>query len=369
LIAAAAPAFGVVPDLSIGLGALVVGRAVDELTGAPPPDRVTVSARLDGVEADVPVEAGGLTIATGDGGAFALAGLPERAFPDLGVTPSTIEMTLRCPGFLSTPVTLDLPAGSGAFPVELPDSPLRRPAVLLRGRVVAADVAAAPVAGASVDVVAPEELIGLGAPLSFPHDAGTGVVPVELAPVGPGLDLLADVAAGATELGLARRDGLAAGAVLELGDGLAREYAVVTAVEGPADPSLPGAVTFRAPLAFPHRGAEGPGHLVVEGAAGAAAALTSAAFAEDQVAFVDDPATLPDGEPVRVDDADAARVEFLVARRARASSDTGGYYRLGPIGRTSTVTVHVTPPAGPPPADVVHIVSHGTPENVLNLRA
>jgi hypothetical protein len=128
-------------------------------------------------------------------------------------------------------------------------------------------------------------------------------------------------------------------------------------------------VGLRTPLAFPHRQADGPARLVVEDAPGPSAGLTAAAFAEDRVAFVDDPSALPGDGPVRVADTDAARVEYHVARRARATTDAAGYYRLGPIGRTSTVTVHVTPPVGPPPGDVVHIVSHGTPENVLNLRA
>jgi hypothetical protein len=157
--------------------------------------------------------------------------------------------------------------------------------------------------------------------------------------------------------------------VLELGPGADREYAVVTAVQGPVDLTLPGTVALRTPLAFAHRQADGPARRVVESAPGASAALTRAAFAEDQVAFVDDPSALLDDGPVRVADADPTRVEYHVARRARATTDAAGYYRLGPIGRTSTVTVHVTPPVGPAPGDVVHIVSHGTPENVLNLRA
>jgi hypothetical protein len=235
----------------------------------------------------------------------------------------------------------------------------------LKGRVTTG-VPPTGVAGAVVEIVAPAGLVGVQTPLAFAHDAALQVTPRALSPAGPTLELREDVQQGATRVLLGSRAGLAVGAILRLGSGSGREYGIVAGLEGPSDLTRAGAAVLRAPVAFRHRTAEGV-EPVAPGAAGPPATLTRDAFAEDRVAFVDNPSLLPDDGPALVAHADPTQQEWVVIRRAEAQSDAVGDYRIRAVGRAAALTVHVAP-AGPPPPDQTHIVSYGQPENTLNLR-
>jgi hypothetical protein len=354
-------------DALIAFGALVTGSARDELTGRPPllPARVTPSLR--GVALDTPGEGLRFSVTTGAGGTFAVSGRPEVAFPDLAANPHTVDLLVDAPDYLETRVAVPVPQGTTSFPVPAGTVELRRDAVMLAGRVTTG-VPTTAVANAHVELVAPVGLVGLGAALGFGHTSGTPVTAVPLTPVGPMLGLTEDAQAGTARIALERRDGLAPAEVVQLGQGGAREYATVAAVDGPSDLTRPGAVRLRTPLRFRHRASEGPARRASAGPPGSQAQLVASAFAGDRVAFVDDPTQLPDWGTVRFDDADPSRREYLILRRAEAQTGADGYYRVEAVGRAAAVTVRVTPPVGPAPPDVTHVVSYGERVNALNLR-
>jgi hypothetical protein len=358
--------YRVVRDALLDFRALIVGRAMDELTNRPPLDRARVQATLRGISPDAPGEGNRFASTTGLGGTFAISGEVDRVFPNLAATGYVVDLVVDAPGYLHTPVAVPVPAGTIAFPLDAGSVLLRRDAVALKGR-VATGVPPAGVAGATVSIVAPAGLVGLQAPLAFPHAAGLTLTPQALGPTGPALELRADIHAGATRVPLASRAGLAVNAILRLGDAGVREYAIVAGLEGPSDLARPGAALLRAPVAFPHRAGDVEAQRVVPGAAGPAATLTQGAFAEDRVAFVDDPTLLPDDGTALAAHLDPTRQEWVVVRRPTALTDAAGDYRLRPVGRAATLTVHVAP-GGPPPPDHTHIVSYGQPENTLNLR-
>src|SRR5262249_27824107 len=154
---------------------------------------------------------------------------------------------------------------------------------------------------------------------------------------------------GAQRLELQRRDGLAVGGVIRLGTGPEREYVTVESLIGPADLTLQGAVTLRVPLAHGHRRADlPPPRRPALGPVGAGTPLTRRACPGDQAIVVNDATLFLADATFVVNDATVARREFRVASPLADTSDADGYYRIGPIGRTPTVTVRVTPPAAPP---------------------
>jgi hypothetical protein len=358
--------YQVVRDAVLRFEALVVGRAVDELTGRPPLDRVRVRPILRGIAPDTPGEGSRFAVATGEGGTFAVTGTREQAFPDLAATTHIVDLSVDAPGYLHTPVAVAVPLGTTAFPIDAGTVQLRRDAVALKGRVTTG-VPPTGVPLTSLRVVVPAGLVGFQTPFAFEHASGLTITPQPLAPVGPALALSEDVQRGATRVRLETRTGLALNEVVRFGTGGATEYAVVAGLEGPANLSEAGAANLRAPLAFPHRAADGPAQRVAPGVAGAPTTLTQGAFAEDRVAFVNDPTLLPDGGPALVAHADPTREEWVVVLRTETTTTAAGDYRILPLGRTAAVTVHVGPGPGVP-TDPVHIVSYGQPENTLNLR-
>ncbi|MGH2583438.1 MAG: hypothetical protein ACRDJE_00825, partial [Dehalococcoidia bacterium] len=297
----------------------------------------------------------------------------------------TVDVRLTAPGYLETPLSFAVTTGVTVFPLEPPVDPglgrpvawLHRPAVRLRGRITTGVVQPGPpalspngVGGATVQVVVPAEMLGFQAPLAFVHDVPTQVRPVTLTEVAPDLDLLEDAVAGEQRLTLARRTALAVDSVIRLGTGPEREYAVVESVLGPADLSRPGAVTLRAPLTYTHRrgdpSAPAPRRVTVTPAAGTP--LTQPALPGDQVLFAANPALFLAGAPFVIDDAAVARREYRVARPPEDITDADGFYVIGPVGRTASVTLRVTPPALPPEPDVVVPLDYNQPDNVMNVR-
>jgi hypothetical protein len=327
-----------------------------------------MTATLDGVSAASPGQAPRVALVSSAGGVFSLAGIPERAFPDLATTSYTVELSVGADGYLATPLSVVVPAGTTVFPLPLLTAELRRPALRLRGRVTDNAPIPAGVAGAGVEILDPSNLIGFQAPFAFMHATGTNLMEIPLSPTGPALPLLADVDPGSSRLALARRTGLAPGEIVQLGSGVEREYAIVDGLEGPTTLDRPGVALLRAPLAYRHRVADGPVERVVPGAPGASTLLTRDAFPGDQVAFAGSPWTLASDQTVLVDDPDPDAREYLVAFLPGANTDADGYYRLGPIGRTAAVTLRVTPPASPSFVDVTHIVVYGQANNVVNVR-
>jgi len=355
--------YTVVDDLAAPLQAFITGHAVDELNGTPPDAAVQVGAALRGITPGAPGEDRRFALSSGRAGTFAVSGEAGRAFPDLGTTSYTVDVTVGAAGYLRAPLAVGVPAGS-AFPLPGVIARLHRPAIWLVGRVT--DLAGAPLAvAAQVAITDPPGLVGLQWPLDFAHTAATPVVAAALTPLGPPLALIEPAFALDLTLRLAQRLNLGPGAVVQLGAGPWREYAVVDHLEGPADPGRPGRAALRAPL---HAGyTAGSAVQPMTTGPGPSTDISLEAVPGDQVLVFAAATALAAGDAVEIADADPARTEWRVAVPPIATTDGQGFYRLGPVSRTAAARLHVTaPPHGP--VDAGWLVDYGRLENVRNVR-
>jgi hypothetical protein len=355
--------FVVVDDLAATLQAFITGRAVDELDGGPPEEAVELTAALRGITPGAPGEDRRFALTSGRGGTFAVSGEAERAFPSLGTTSYTVDVTVHAAGYLPAPLAVDVPAGS-TLPRPGVTARLHRPAVWLKGRVT--DPAGAPLlVPTQVSITNPAGLVGLQWALDFEHAPATPVTAAAPAPLGPPLPLIEPAFVLDSTLRLAQRLNLGPGTVVQLGTGLWREYAVVDHLEGPANLSRPGTAVLRAPL---HAGySAGSTVQPLTSAPGASAGISLEAVPGDQVLTFSAATALATGDAIEVADPDPARTEWRVAVLPAATADSQGFYRLGPVSRTAAPLLHVAaPPHGP--VDVTWLVDYGRLENVRNVR-
>jgi hypothetical protein len=353
--------FSVVDDVRLTWQALVIGRVVDELTGVPPDVPVAVDASLRGVTG--PANRFGVT--RPGGGIWTLTGVPDVSLPDLATTPATIDVAFRVPGYLRADRTVVLPLNS-TLPFGAGDVPLRRPGLRLFGRVTTG-TPPAPSGGATVEVVTPAGLLAVDRPLRLPHPTGTSVVRCAFTTVvATPLELTADVDAGDVRAPLARRTGLAPGAVLALGSGGGdAELGVVAALEGSADLDRAGVAVLRDPVIARHRRAAGPAYRVtVTPVPGAVTTLVRPSISGDEVILVASTGVLPDGIGCRIGNPLTATHELRRALRPRGVADPRGYYRTAPVGGAISVDIQVTPPGGPPRP---HVLPYERPAVPLNL--
>lgn len=361
-VQAGAATYQVVDDLTVTFQVFIAGRAVNELDGNPPEEPVTISATLRGITAGAPGEDRRFALMSGQDGAFAVSGDAARAFPHLATTSYMVDVTASAAGFLPAPLAVAVPAAS-SFPLPRVTANMHRPAVFLGGRIT--NAGGAPLAAAQVAVTDPPGLVGTQWPLDFEHAPATPVSPAALSPLGPPLMLIDPAFALDTGLHLEQRLNLASGVPVQLGSGLYREYAVIDHLEGPASLSRPGRAVLRAPL---HAGY--PAGVTVQplgSVAGPGSGISLEAVPGDQVLMFAAATSLATGDAIQVADADPIKVEYRVAVLPTATSDSQGFYRLGPVSRTAGPTLHVAAPAHSP-IDVTWLVDYGRLENVRNVR-
>ncbi len=358
--------YTVVDDLITVLQAFIVGSAVDELTDQPPLEPVRVAATLQGVNPLAPGEGRRFNITVGNGGTFALSGIAERSFPNHAVTVYHVDLVVSAPGYLETPISVLVPAAA-TFPLPPIRVNLRRPAVWLEGRTV--DGLGAPVPNTIVSMVAPAGQVGLHAPLSFIHGGLTPFAEMLPTPVGAPLPLWRDAFRGELDLWLGARNNLALGSLIRLISAPGTEYVVVAALPGPTNMSQPGRVALSAPISFDHRQSSNSAQPMNPGAPGPSTTLAGAAYAGDEVVFLTSSAPFSSGQVIRINDPNPSLIEWRILSQPEALSNApGGFYRLGPVGRSVTLQVHAVPPALPIPPDVIHVVDYAQQDNVLNLR-
>jgi hypothetical protein len=352
----------VVDDITAVLQAFITGRAVDELDGSPPGEPVAISAALRGITPGAPGEGRRFALASGPGGTFAVSGDAGRAFPDLATTAHTVDVAVSAAGYLPSSLAVAVPAGS-SFPLPGVSAPLHRPAVWLKGRVT--DRAGAPLATAQVSITAPPGLVGLRWALDFAHAPGTPVNAATLTPLGPALALIDPAFALDGSVHLDQRLNLASGAVVQLGSGPWREYAVVDHLEGPASLVRPGRAVLRAPLqaGYPLGSPVQP----VTTAAGSPVGGPLESVPGDQVLVFPAATALAPGAAIEIADADPTRTEWRLAVLPATTTDGQGFYRLGPVSRTAAPLLHVTAPLHGP-VDVTWLVDYERSENVRNVR-
>jgi hypothetical protein len=354
----------VADDLRLVWRALVTGRVRDELTSdRPVTDTVAIEAALRGVSG--PPDR--FRVSTPGGGLWALSGVADDALPGLATTQRIIDLVARVPGYLPTPATVTLPAGT-ALPFAAAPVDLRRPGLRLAGRVTSGTPPTG-LAGALVEVTTPAGLLAVDQPLALTHPTGTSVTRCTLTTdLATPLPLTGDLDAGEVRVPLARRTGLAPDEVLRLGeDGPNPEYAVVAGLEGSTDLSRPGSALLRSPLATRHRRTDGPAYRATVTTTGTPTTLARPAVPGDTVLLVASTTPLPDGAGCRVDDPPGGRQEYRVVLRPRATTDAAGYYRTPPVGGGPGVVVTVTPAAGTP-VTFPHVLPYQRPDEPLNLR-
>jgi hypothetical protein len=230
--------YTVVDDVETRYTALVTGRVLDDMDpSAPFPGALTVRGLTAGLDAHVK-----------DGGLFAIAADVARVFSDPATAGIDVTLTFTAPGYHDTSLSVHV-ARDAALPVPANPVRMRRVAVQLQGRVVAAR-GSAPIADALVRLVddprrpAPaEHLVALRAPLATGHPENA-VVRV-FAGTGPGRQLQDAALAGALTLRLDDSTGLNAGNVLRIG----LNAPVYVAIGQPA--GAPGEVPLREPLRRP----------------------------------------------------------------------------------------------------------------------
>jgi hypothetical protein len=357
--------YQVVDDITTTFGALIIGRAVDELTGQPPYDPIECTATLDGITPGAPGEERRFSVSHGDGGTFALAGEVDRTFPNHAVAAYQVDLAVRAFGYLPAPGTVSVPAAA-LFPLPPVQVPLHRRALWLEGRTV--DGGGAPVANTVVSVVQPAGLAGLQASLSFAHGSLTPIDAMAPAAVGAPLQLWRDAFAGESDIWLWTRTNLAVGALVRLTSTSGTEFAMVAALPGAANLAKPGRVVLQAPLSFQHTRSSASVQVLNPGIPTGSTTLNSPVYPGDEVFFVASTAVFTSGVVIRVSDPAPSLVEWrIVLLPVATSTNPGGFYRLGPVGRALALRVHALPPVPPNPPDVTHLVDYGQQDNVLNL--
>ena len=335
------------PPLARRAWALVRGRAVDELTGAPPRGAVKVEA-----------DAAGMTPRAAADGLFGLVGRPAEVFPELNLQNYEVSLTVRVAGYIARRETVLVPQDVNfpeAFvPTNIGDLPLHREPIRLRGRtVLAAGNTTTPVAGATVEVtgvwrtlppanvVVPPEpplVVSLRPRAYFARPAGgAGRLRRRQMTLIAGEDkhLLEAAPPGGDRVRLSDRVNLVPGTIVALDplDPERTEYLVVGSVEGATTDDQPATAVFTYPPGNWH-----PSGALVRRAApqppGADNQLTRAATIGDACVYLDGMADLGAAEVVELTGGGPAD-EYHQLGRFTTVSDADGYYRLLPLSRVA----------------------------------
>lgn len=362
-IQAANRTYQVVDDTTIVYRAIVVGRVIDELKGAP-------------LQAPFAVDADNTSLAvkTADGGLYCLSGYPDRVFGDLAVA-HKLELVVTAPGYRDGVLSVLVP-GNAALPVNATDVSLRRLPVGLQGRVTSETGSHAPIQGAtikSVDVDASgpppaEHVIILRTPVYEQHlIAGVTVQGrnlVAAALPGPAKQLATDARREERTVTVNNRQGLAANQILRIGPEIWGEYAVIKQVS-PNPPNLaqPGNVELYSPLTR-SVAAGTPIAVFTSGAAvGPARLLLRPADSGDGVLIVDG---MPGAEVIQITDP-AQPVEY---HAVGALTGADGYYHLNGVGRVADLYLMVSAPGFELPASkpVSWVIDYNQPVNIVDFR-
>ena len=336
--------------------AVAVGRVMDEMSDTPPPIRVDV---------DWPH----LWATTPGDGTVCVAGHAGLAFPLLATTAYDVPIVVHVEGGVDIAVVVHIPIAA-TLPVPIVMPPLRRATVRVQGRVVERANPAAGIGGArvvAVDDPSPpvaivDHALVLRTPLRFPHDSLTPVRVRTLAPAGATFAIDENAAPGDDTVTLDNRTGLAAGALLRIGDETSFEFAVIRGLPPlPANPALPGPVRlWGALLRGATRGTTV--RMVPLGAVGTVTSLARASTRGDGLVFVADQLEDP---AIEVVDANADHIEYAAVG---AIADAQGYYRVDGIGRMRTCFFRASHPAWADSLPTPCSIDLDRPVTLLNFR-
>lgn len=365
------------PDLDLPAGALmsaiVSARLVDEISGEPPRDAISIDT-----------DAQGLTSRVAQDGLVGLAAIPRRAFPALRLQAYVIPFEIAADGFVPVERTVTLGPQAG-FPgtfsgINLGQLDLHREPVVLRGRVTElVGLTATPIGGAAVRVTGiwrtpppatvatppdPPNLVSLRPRVYFDRTAAAGLLRRrELVPVvGDSRVLIADAKRGETELRVSNRVGVVAGDILLVDTDAPdlSEYLTVLSVAGASTPDQPATVTVTYPLRITHQ-ANVEVRRVTPQPPGANNAFAAATIPGDSCVLLNSLTGLAAANVVE-SHGGLQPAEYHLLSRFEATTDASGYYRLPPISRVAQLNLEVNDGVHPPQTQTVSL-DYGLVEN------
>jgi hypothetical protein len=311
-----------------------------------------------------------LFVKIADSGLFCLAGILERAFPNLANMNYPVTIDIRVSGYRAAQVSTIVQQGA-VFPITLPDVLLVPNPVRVQGKVT--DLDGNPISDARIIVVdEPNPAqplafhpLGLGAPLALDRPAGTPVHRRALMPIGQARQLTEPAPVGSRSIHLDSRAQLAVGDLLRIGPATAHEYRSIEDLPDLANPNQPGEVILVAPLNRSYPAATGV-RRIQQNPIVVSTTLARDARAGDGVLLLDDPladTTVQVGDPpLQAGDPPA---EF---HALGGLSDAGGDYRLDGVIGLRTIFLRATAAGFGPMIDpVAWTVDYNRPVNVVNL--
>lgn len=335
--------------------AVAVGRVVDEVADSPPPVRV---------EVDWPH----LWATTPGDGTICIAGKVALGFPALATTAYDVPIVVHVEGGADIAAVVHISIAA-TFPAPIALPPFRRATVRVQGRVVEQTNPAAGIAGArivAVDDPPPVAIVDhplvVRTPLRFAHDALTPVRVRTLGAPGASFTVVENAASDTDTVVLDNRTGLAAGALLRIGEETSFELTVIRALpQLPANLALPGPVQLWGALL---RGAtQGTAVRVIPlGAIGPVTSLTRASTRGDGLLLAADHI---EDAVIEVVDGNADHSEYAAVG---AITDAQGYYRVDGIGRRRTSFFRATHPAWTDSVPTPCSIDLDRPTTLLNFR-
>lgn len=344
------------PPLASRWQALVKIRVIDEMTGVPPENEVTIS--VDDEEM-IPVIS-----SDGFGG---LVGIPMRSFPKLATQSYDVELVISANGYVSRKlkVTVDQDLGfPGRFvppdhsvppkgPVELH----REPTVISGRTVRFIGGTSTPLGGTAINLTeiqrtptsaaAPPNLVALVPPVYEERAAVTQFVRRrDVVVVGTNKTLLDDVLAGENPIRLSDRLGLAVGDLIQIdaGDPEITEVIAISNIDTAVPPDQPATITLDYEVSrFHRRGAPVSQLNALPG--GPQQQITALAASGDTCVFLDGLAGLGGANEVEI--IGPPRSEYHRVMSFNVVSDGDGYFRLPPLSRVAQFKIHAERLVGP----------------------
>jgi len=344
------------PDVDLPPGerpwALISAQLVDELTGQPPRGEVTIVS-----------PGSGLSPRVGGRGLVGLAGVPARAFPQLGAQNYPVDLTVEAAGYIPmrlTKTVLSIPGFPASFsPTDLGTVFLHRRPTVITGRVVlTSGITSTPIPGATVTITdvwralppanliipsEPPNIISLQPPLYFARTAAAGLVRGRDMLLAAGQDkrLLEDALAGSTRLRLSDRVNLNVNDIvsIEPDDAERTEYMTIQQIAGASTPDQPAAITLTYPLMNSHRQL-GLVRRATPQPPGVSTSLAHDAIVGDSCVFLTTLANLGPASVVEVLGGLPAS-EYHALGRFVGTTNAEGYFRLPPLSRVAQCNIRV----------------------------
>lgn len=300
-----------------------------------------------------------------DDGFWCVAGDPSRSFDDLTVA-NTFGIELSVTGYRDVSVTVNVPPNP-VWPMSAGTQRPRPLPVRVQGRVTA-KLTGAPVAVGVVQAVDPP----VGPPpaarpfvlrslLRQDHTATAQIQGVTLTPVAlaPARELAADAWAGATEVTVNNRAGLAPGQVIRFHDAAPGEYGRISSVIPLA---APGIVTLETALQKGFHRTIGLQFFTAGGAIGPLRNVLAPALRTEGLLQIDD---VPQGDLLVLTDAGL----FDEFHGRGALTDAQGYFALDGISPVDRLWLGVAAAGfASPPEPNLWIVDYGQTVNIFDFR-